>query len=316
MLTGFAYARPQLAAALTSAVRALGVEELPDLELQRARNPENGDYASPVAMKLARRLRQPPPEIAARIAEHLGELPEAAVEVAGAYLNFRLRTGWLHRLAEVAALDEQYGSSERGGGERVQVEFGSINPTGPLHVGHGRGVVLGDALSRILEFTGHRVQREYYVNDQNTQARRFGESVYARLVGRPLPEKGYGGDYVAALAEEVREALPDASGQAEAEALPRVQALAIERMVEQLRVSLRRLQVDYDAWYHESSLWRDGLAQRAIEQLRDAGVLVEHDGATWFQPAVSGWESDDEDRVVVRSTGEPTYFASDLGYLV
>ncbi|MBO0702702.1 MAG: arginine--tRNA ligase [Candidatus Dormibacteraeota bacterium] len=316
MLTGFAYARPQLEQALLRAVRALGVEEVPDLELQRARNPRNGDYASPVAMKLARALRQPPPQIAARLAEQVGELPEAELEVAGAYLNFRLRTEWLHRLATVSALDERYGSSELGGGERVQVEFGSINPTGPLHVGHGRGVVLGDALSRILEFTGHQVQREYYVNDQNTQARLFGASVYARLVGRPLPERGYTGAYVTALAEEARAALPGIETEPEEEALPKVQAHAIARMVERLRTSLLRLQVEYDEWYFESTLWRDGLAPEAIELLGERGMLTEHDGAVWFAPAVEGWESDDDERVVMRSTGEPTYFASDLGYLL
>jgi len=315
-LTGFAYALPQLEEALLRAVRSLGVEEVPDLELQRARNPRNGDYASPVAMKLARELRQPPPQIASRLAKQIGELPEAEVEVAGPYLNFRLRTDWLHRLATVSALDERYGSSELGRGERVQVEFGSINPTGPLHVGHGRGVVLGDSLSRILEFTGHSVQREYYVNDQNTQARLFGESVYARLTGGPLPEKGYAGDYVTALADEARGALPGIAGEPREVAVPKVQAFAIERMVEQLRASLLRMRVEYDEWYFESTLWRDGLSQEAIELLRERGMLVEHDGAIWFQPTVSGWESDDEDRVVVRSTGEPTYFASDLGYLL
>ena len=284
MLTGFAYARPQLEEALLRAVRGMGVEEVPDLELQRARNPRNGDYASPVAMKLARALHEAPPQIAARLAQRIGELPEAEIEVAGPYLNFRLRAEWLHRLATVAALDERYGSSELGGGERVQVEFGSINPTGPLHVGHGRGVVLGDSLSRILEFTGHQVQREYYVNDQNTQARLFGESVYARLTGSPLPEKGYAGDYVTALAEEARAALPGiaAAAEAEAQAVARVQAFAIERMVEQLRASLLRMRVDYDEWYFESTLWRDGLAQEAIELLRGHRMLSEHDGAVWF----------------------------------
>lgn len=316
MLTGFAYPRPRLEQALRNAVRALGVDEVPDLELQRARNPRNGDYASPVAMKLARALRLPPPQIAGRLAEQIGDLPEAELEVAGPYLNFRLRTDWLHRLATVAALDERYGSSELGGGERVQVEFGSINPTGPLHVGHGRGVVLGDTLSRILEFTGHQVQREYYVNDQNTQARLFGRSVYARLMGRPLPEKGYAGDYVAALAERARAGLPGIEAEPEEEALPKVQAFAIERMVEELRTSLLRMQVEYDEWYFESTLWRDGLAAEAIELLGESGMLTEHDGAVWFAPAVEGWESDDDERVVRRSNGEPTYFASDLGYLL
>jgi arginyl-tRNA synthetase len=308
-------ARRRLAAALEEAVRGLGVEEVPDLELGRARNPAHGDYSSSVAMKLARALRQPPPAIAARLAERL-DLEEATVEVAGAYLNFRFRSGWLHRVLQAAAAAPRYGASELGRGEKVQVEFASVNPTGPLHIGHGRGVILGDALSRLLEFTGHRVQREYYVNDENSQARRFGRSVYARLHGEEPPADGYSGQYVAELAEAARRDLSGIEQEPLEHAEPRLRHYAIDRMVERLAASVARLGVHYDDWYRESSLWEQGLPQRAIDRLRERGYLKEKDGAVWFSPEIPGWEQEDEDRVVIRSNGEPTYFASDLGYLL
>ncbi len=285
--------RNSIGEALVEALRALGVEgELPDLELGRAKGPDRGDYASPVGMKLARVLRQPPDRTAARIAETIS-VPDAAAtaEAVGGYVNFRLTTRWLQRLvSEVAARGHGYGATDLGRGERMQVEFGSINPTGPMHIGHGRGVVLGDSMSRLLEFTGHDVEREYYVNDQNTQARRFGASVLARMHGEEPPEGGYTGDYVIELAELARRELGD---------------------VERIRASVARLNVRYDEWFLESRLWQEGLPQLAIEWLRESGHLKEREGALWF-----GDEDDEEDRVVIRSNGEPTYFASDLGYLL
>jgi arginyl-tRNA synthetase len=309
--------RGELEAAVLAAVRELGVKEPPDLELGRARNPNHGDYATPVAMKLARELRRPPPKIASDLAERLNLPPEvASIELAGPYLNFRLAEGWLQKLVGRVAADPDYGRSRMGGGERVQVEFASINPTGPIHIGHGRGVILGDALSRLLDFTGHQVQREYYVNDQNTQARRFGASVYARLHGLEPPEGGYTGEYVAELAEQARRDLPGIEELPEEEAELRLRGYAIDRMVDLIAATVSRLNVHYDEWFRESRLWDDGLPQKAIARLRETGQLQEREGATWFAPDVPGWEEDDEDRVVIRSNGEPTYFASDLGYLL
>jgi arginyl-tRNA synthetase len=307
---------PVLRAAVQRAVRELGTDEVPDLELLRTRNPQHGDYSSSVAMKLARPLRRAPAQIAEDVAGHLGGLREATVEPVGGYLNFRLRPEWLRDLAPHAAADEAYGASQLGGGERVNVEFASINPTGPLHIGHGRGVVLGDTLCRLLEFTGHDVAREYYVNDRNTQARKFGASVYARLHGKEPPEGGYSGEYVTEIARAARRDLPGVELQPEAEAEPALRRYAIERMVERIAAGLERLRVHYDLWLWESSLWDQGLCQRAIEQLREGGHLKERDGALWFASDMPGWEENDEDRVVVRSNGEPTYFASDLGYLL
>jgi len=306
--------RNSIGEALVEALRALGVEgELPDLELGRAKGPDRGDYASPVGMKLARVLRQPPDRIAARIAETIS-VPNAAAtaEAVGGYVNFRLTTQWLQRLvSEVAARGHGYGATDLGRGERIQVEFGSINPTGPMHIGHGRGVVLGDSMSRLLEFTGHDVEREYYVNDQNTQARRFGASVLARMHGEEPPEGGYTGDYIIELAELARRELGDIDALPKDEAEAKVREFAIGLMVERIRASVARLNVRYDEWFLESRLWQEGLPQLAIERLRESGHLKERDGALWF-----GDEDDEEDRVVIRSNGEPTYFASDLGYLL
>jgi arginyl-tRNA synthetase len=318
--------RDVIAGALASAVRGLGVEgELPDLELGRAKGADRGDYASPAGLKLAKALRQAPPVIAARLAETIS-IPQGAatVEAAGGYVNFRLTPEWLQRLVgEVSATGPGYGSSSMGQGERLQVEFASINPTGPLHIGHGRGTILGDSICRLLEFTGHDVQREYYVNSDNTQTRRFGASVYARLHGAEPPEGGYTGQYVVEIAEAARRDLPGIEKLSESEAEPMLRVYAIKRVIEMISATVARLNIHYDEWFWESRVWADGLAQAAIERLRDAGYLKERDGATWFGPALEEEDglgeqvlSEDEDRVVIRSNGQPTYFASDLGYLL
>ena len=307
--------RSRLNTALESAARSLGVVDVPDLELGRAKNPEHGDYASSAGLKLARELRQAPQVIAGRLAEAI-EIPDGAAEAVAdrGYVNFRLTPAWLQRLvAEVATHGPGYGASDLGRGERLQVEFLSVNPTGPLHIGHGRGAILGDSLARLLEFTGHKPEREYYVNDQNTQARMFGESVYARLHGEEVPERGYSGDYVNELAEMARRELPGIESLPHDEAEPQLRAFAIGVMVERIRATVGRLGVRYDEWFPESRLWQEGLPQEAIARLKASGQIQEHDGALWFG---GDEEGDEEGRVVVRSNGEPTYFASDIGYLL
>ena len=307
--------RSRIDAALMDAVRSLGVDgALPDLELGRAKGADHGEYASPAGLKLARVLRKAPPQIAETIAKTI-VVPDGAAkaEAAGGYVNFRLTAEWLQRLvAEVAARGSEYGAADLGSGERLQVEFGSINPTGPMHIGHGRGVILGDSMSRLLEFTGHKVEREYYVNDQNTQARRFGASVWARMHGEEPPEGGYTGAYVTELAELAKRDLGDVDSLPADEAQTKVRQYAIAVIVEQLRASVAKLNVRYDEWFPESRLWEQGLPQVAIERLRDSGLLKDRDGALWFGEA----DDEEEDRVVIRSNGEPTYFASDLGYLL
>jgi arginyl-tRNA synthetase len=320
--------REQLDQAVREAARAIGVDgDLPDLELGRTKSPERGDYASSAGMKLAKHLKQPPQQIASRLAETI-VVPDAAatVEVAGGYVNFRLTPEWLQQLVgQVAIAGPRYGALDLGKGEKLQVEFASINPTGPLHIGHGRGAILGDSISRVLEFTGHQVQREYYVNSDNTQTRRFGASVYARLHGQEPPEGGYVGEYVTEIAEMARQDLPDIEQMSEAEAEPRLRMYAMQKVVEQIKATVARLGIRYDEWFWENWIWEKGLAQRAIDRLRESGYLKERDGALWFGPALQELEDDgnvqkqlteEEDRVVIRSSGQPTYFASDLGYLL
>jgi arginyl-tRNA synthetase len=320
--------RETIGDALIEGVRALGVDgELPDLELGRAKATERGEYASSAGMKLARLLKQPPAQIASRLAETIA-VPEGAatVEAVAGYVNFRLAPRWLQGLvARVAAVGPRYGAVDIGRGERLQVEFASINPTGPLHIGHGRGTILGDSICRLLEFTGHDVQREYYVNSDNTQTRRFGASVYARLHGKEPPEGGYVGEYVTEIADTARHDLLGIEQLPEEEAEPKLRMYAMQKVVEQIKATVARLNIHYDEWFWESWVWENGLAQRAIERLREDGYLKERDGALWFGPALQELESqqvvqkevtEEEDRVVIRSNGQPTYFASDLGYLL
>jgi arginyl-tRNA synthetase len=317
--------REQLEDALIKAVRALGVDgDLPDLELGRAKAPERGEYASSAGLKLARVLKQAPAQIAARLAETI-VVPDGAatVEAVEGYVNFRLAPKWLQRLvAQVTAAGPAYGSADIGRGERLQVEFASINPTGPLHIGHGRGAILGDSICRLLEFTHHDVQREYYVNSDNTQTRRFGASVYARLHGKEPPEGGYTGEYVIQIAEMARLDLPGIEQLPEEEAEPKLRMYAMQKIVEQIKATVARLSIHYDEWFWESWVWEKGLTQRAIDRLREEGYLKERDGALWFGPALQELEegkepvAEEEDRVVIRSNGQPTYFASDLGYLL
>ena len=313
--------------ALIQAVRAIGYDgDLPDLELGRAKATERGEYASSAGMKLARLMKQPPQQIASKLAEAIG-IPDGAakVEAVQGYVNFRLSPRWLQRLvAQVTETGPSYGAPDLGQGERLQVEFASINPTGPLHIGHGRGAILGDSICRLLEFTGHDVQREYYVNSDNTQTRRFGASVYARLHGEEPPEGGYTGEYVTEIAEMARRDIAGIEQLPEEEAEPKLRMYAMQKIVEQIRATVARLNIHYDEWFWETWIWEKGLAQRAIERLREEGYLKERDGALWFGPALQELEgkdqskeiTEDEDRVVIRSNGQPTYFASDLGYLL
>ena len=329
--TSNASIRQRLDAALVAAVRTLGVEgDVPDLELGRSRAPERGEFASSAGLKLARQLRQAPQQIATALAAKI-VIPEGAAtaEAVGGYVNFRLTPAWLQRLVgHVAETGLGYGAVDIGRGVRLLVEFASVNPTGPMHIGHGRGAILGDSICRVLEFTGHLVHREYYVNSDNTQTRRFGASVYARLHGSEPPEGGYLGEYVTQIADMARHDLPGIEQVPEAEAEPRLRMYAMQKIVEQIQATVARLNIRYDEWFWENTVWETGLAPRAIERLREDGYLKERDGALWFGPALQELESEqsgeddqkaateEEDRVVIRSNGQPTYFASDLGYLL
>jgi arginyl-tRNA synthetase len=294
----------------------------PTVEIDRPSHPEYGDLATNLALKLARPLRMRPPEIAAVLATQLsqtalggdGRSPISSAEVAGpGFLNLRLADAALGRAIDgILAAPEQWGRTAQGpDARRVNVEFVSANPTGPLTVGNARGAFAGDLLCRVLEAAGQRVTREYYFNDSGTQVYNLGLSVIAVRDGTPIPEDGYHGDYVADLARDLPDDVlaPSATDEDRAWAAGR---WASDRVRTGIEASLAALGVKFDVWTTEGSLVEKGWVERAIERLRSGGHLYEQDGATWFRSTAFG---DDKDRVVIRSNGSLTYFAFDLGYV-
>ena len=276
--------------------------------LERPKKAGFGDFSTNAAMLLAPSLKAPPREIAERLGaaltERLGERLER-VEVAGpGFLNLFLSDAWYaDAAAHVLGTGDGFGGGQAGTRERVLVEFVSANPTGPMHVGHGRNAAYGDALARMLEFDGHEVAREYYVNDYGSQVVRFGESLQARARGEDVGEDGYKGDYITELAARI----PDAAT-APAEQVAR---RGVELMVDRVRDTLGRFRVEMDTWFSERSLHDDGLVERAFAQLETMDTSYRSEGALWLRTSRFG---DDKDRVIVRSSGEHTYFASDIGY--
>jgi arginyl-tRNA synthetase len=322
------YLSQTITAALRAATAAgeLSLQELPPVTLEVPPDTQFGDYASNVALTLARQVRMAPREVAQRIAAHIApgdggtgaELIER-VEVAGAgFLNFYLRPDWLHAiLREIHDRGEAYGRSDLGLSEAVQVEYVSANPTGPLSVPHGRGGAVGDVLASLLDWAGYRVSRECYVNDAGGQMERFGRSVEARylqLLGRDVavPEDGYHGDYVRELAERIREREGDRLADLpEAERLERFTQLGRDEMLAEQKATLERFGIHFDVWYLESDLHRAGKVDEVIRLLTERGHTYEADGALWLRSTAFG---DDKDRPLLRSNGKPTYIAPDLAY--
>jgi arginyl-tRNA synthetase len=308
--------------AVQASLTELGIERVPDeIEVTRPRAREHGDFATNVALALARETGRSPREVGEILAGHLPESEHVTkVEVAGpGFINFFVTHSWLYGVLEqIRSSGDEYGRLQAELPEHVQVEFVSTNPTGPLHVGHARNAAIGDALSRVLEAAGHRVSREYYVNDAGTQAALFGASVEARyleLFGREatIPEGGYGGEYVKDLAARLKETYGE-----EPLRMPedrRRELLGREGMrlvLEGIRSSLERFGVRHDEWFHESTLHREGKIDQAVTLLRERDLAYEHDGAVWFRSTRFG---DEKDRVLLRANGEPTYFAADCAYL-
>ncbi len=294
--------------------------EVADLSIERPRTPENGDYSCSLAMKLARPMRMNPRAIGEAI---VAALPDSEIVgrvwVAGpGFVNFELDEGWLRsQVDRVIEQGETFGNSDLGGGERVQVEFVSVNPTGPVHVGHARGAVLGSALANALEAAGHDVQREYYVNDGGTQMELFYQTAYARYLqqfGRQveIPEDGYRGGYMNDLARAIRDRYGDEYLDMDPEqAIAAIGEVALETMVDSIRQSLDRLGVGYDVWFRERSLYDEGGFDGVMSLIDERGYRTERDGAVWFAATKLGEEND---AVLIRSSGAPTYFASDVAY--
>jgi arginyl-tRNA synthetase len=294
--------------------------DIPQPVVERPQREEHGDYASTAGLQLAGLARTSPMRIAQAVASHLPETEFIArLEVAPpGFINFWLDDGWVARQVE-AVLDEgeNFGSVPLGQGERIQVEFVSANPTGPLHVGSGRNAVIGDGLANILEASGYDVQREYYVNDAGTQVRLFAETLYARYAqalgsDEPVPDDGYPGGYLLEMGDQVA-----AEHGARFLEMPREEAVealyrvGLARMLDSIREDLRLMGVNYDRWYSERSIYEEGLFDQVRAILEAKGYVAAKEGAIWFTSSELG---DDKDNVLIRSDGEPGYMASDIAY--
>ncbi|HET9671515.1 MAG TPA: arginine--tRNA ligase [Actinomycetota bacterium] len=316
----------RLAALLSDALAAVApdiglVGPLPSPELERPRRKGFGDFSTNLAMVAASSAGVKPRDVAEALVAALPEAPflERA-EVAGpGFVNLWTTDEWLHDvLRRIVREGERYGAGEPTG-ERIQVEFVSANPTGPLTIGHARNAAIGDALARLLAFAGHEVEREYYFNDAGGQMDRFGASVEARylqLLGRdaPMPEDGYHGDYVADLARAILGSEgPDLADLPEGERFLRLRALGAALAMAGIRATLDRFGVTFDSYLLEASLAERGEIAQAIDRLRATGHVYDADGATWFRSTAFG---DDKDRVVIRSDGTHTYFGADVAYVL
>ncbi len=323
--------RDQVASFISEGIRlaqeadALPPFRLPQVTVERPRQEAHGDYATPICLQLTDRAKMAPRAIATRIVEHLpSALFVGQVDVAGpGYINLTLDSSWVASQTR-AILDagDRWGQIGLGQGERVQIEFVSANPTGPITVGSARNAVIGDVLASVLDAAGYEIEREYYVNDAGSQVRKFGESLYARYAqalgkDEPFPEDGYHGDYIADMAAE----FADRYGRKYLEtdrqrAIETLGELGIEGVLDQARADLAALRVTFDRWFHERSLYESGLFDRLLQKLRDDGYIAEREDAVWFtSPDL------EDDAVVIRSPRvipnpeeRPTYLASDIAY--
>ena len=303
--------RDTLAAAVESAAAGIGLDpHAVTWTMERPARREHGDWSCNIAMASAKAASRSPRDIAGDLVAALeaADLDHVdAVEIAGpGFVNFRLAPTWLHDvLAEVVAGGvEGYARPDVGDGTKVNVEFVSANPNGPLHAGHGRGAAYGDSVARILERVGFEVTREFYLNDRGVQMQRYAESLLARRRGEPVPEGGYGGEYVADWAAEMPDEVVDAGVDA-------VRHWGYERALADQREVLDAFHVHFDVWSSELALVESGAMDAALAELRDRDRVYDHDGATWLRSTDFG---DDKDRPLVKTDGDPTYLLPDIAY--
>jgi len=294
--------------AVAEGAAAVAGEPVPSIRVERPPRPELGDYSTNAPLLLAPRLGQPPRDVAARLGDEMvARLGPSLTrtDVAGpGFLNLYLSDEWFGRaIADVLAAGDRFGAAVLSPAVPVDIEFVSANPTGPLHIGHARQAAYGDTLARLLEFRGLAVTREYYINDYGSQVVRLAESVRALARGEPVPADGYHGDYVGELvpAERARELDLDTLGRE-----------ATAACLERIKESLERFGVRHDVWFSERSLHDSGEVDEVLALLDARGETYGEDGALWLRTTAHG---DDKDRVIVRSTGEHTYFTSDIAYL-
>jgi arginyl-tRNA synthetase len=283
--------------------------------VERPRNPDHGDYATNLAMQVAKKAGANPRELAGWLTEALAENDAIDVaDVAGpGFINIRLAAAAQGDIVgKIIAAGDDFGTSEIYAGQKVNLEFVSANPTGPIHLGGTRWAAVGDSLGRILEAAGAEVTREYYFNDHGGQIDRFARSLVAAAQGRPTPEDGYGGDYIEQIATRVVEQQPGALDGDAATVQETFRAAGVDMMFEHIRTSLHEFGVDFDVYFHENSLFESGAVERAVDKLKDNGNLYESEGAWWLRSTDFG---DDKDRVVIKSDGEAAYIAGDIAYV-
>jgi arginyl-tRNA synthetase len=310
----------QLGAAVRACVAAaveagdLAVDVPAEVVVERPRVKEHGDYATNIALQLAKAAGRPPRQVAELLATRLRPVDGIrSVEVAGpGFLNFRLADEALGQVARaVLAAGSAYGSNDAAAGQSINLEFVSANPTGPIHIGGVRWAAVGDALARLLEASGAKVSREYYVNDAGNQFDLFAASMLARARGAELPADGYRGDYVADYAARIVADVPGVLELPDDEALAVFRERGLPLVVEEIRAALTGFGVEFDVWFSEKSLMESGATATALERLREQGHVYESEGAIWLRTSDFG---DDKDRVLVKSDGVATYFMSDAAY--
>ena len=295
----------------------LDLETLPDqVVVERPRQREHGDWASNVALQLAKRAGTNPRALAGLVAQRLGEADGiASVDIAGpGFLNITVDRGAQGELAaSIVAAGARYGHGEELAGQRINVEFVSANPTGPIHLGHTRWAAVGDAIARVMEAAGAEVAREFYVNDRGAQMDKFAASLEAAAAGRPVPEDGYHGDYVWELAREIVAADPSILEQSEEHRLVAFREAGYRAQLTEQQTQLEGFHTRFDVWFSERSLFDEGKVEHGLEVLEKQGHTYQADGALWMRTTDF---DDDKDRVLRRSNGELTYFASDTAYYV
>ncbi|GJO44364.1 Arginine--tRNA ligase [Mycobacterium marinum] len=294
---------------------ALDTSALPQtVVVERPRNPEHGDYASNVALQLAKKVGANPRELAGWIAEALTKADGiASAEVAGpGFINLRLETSAQAKIVN-AIIDagSGFGHSEPMAAHKVNLEFVSANPTGPIHIGGTRWAAVGDALGRLLSTQGADVVREYYFNDHGAQIDRFANSLIAAAKGEPTPDDGYAGTYINDIAARVLQKAPDALSLPDAQMHETFREIGVDLMFSHIKESLHEFGTDFDVYTHEDSMHSTGRVDQAVARLRETGNIYEKDGATWLRSSSFG---DDKDRVVIKSDGKPAYIAGDLAY--
>ena len=311
--------RTVLTTAAADGSLALSVEDVPLPRVERPRNRDHGDWSTNVAMQLAKKAGTKPRDLAELLVPRLEALDGvASVEVAGpGFLNIRLDAASAGELARsIVEAGEAYGRNDSLNGQHINLEYVSANPTGPVHLGGARWAAVGDSLARILAACGATITREYYFNDHGTQIDHFAQSLLASARGQETPENGYGGAYIGeitqqVIADELAAGRPDPTTLPDAEAAEVFRARGVDLMFAAVKAELHAFRSDFDVFFHEDSLHTSGAVERAIDRLRERGVIEERDGATWLRTTDFG---DDKDRVLIKSDGNTSYFAADLAY--